>query len=302
MFIFSTLLLGVVTALATALPGVFVVLRRRSMVVDGIGHAVFPGIVVGYLITRDINSPLLILGAALAGLLVVIGADWLAKTRMLSGDAPLGLIFPALFAVGVIITSSEFTQVHLDTHLVLVGDLNLAAFDQLVIGGVHLGPSYLYVMLAVLVINAVFITVFYPPLKLTTFDPQLAKLLGVRTNLLDVIFMFLVSLTATAAFNAAGALLIIALMVTPAATAQIFVTTMRQMITWTLLFAGVGAVVGFGLAYVLDASTSAAMAVFYGLQFAVVLVLHRWWVTGNRANRDLATDPHPAIPAGLPQR
>lgn len=280
MFILGTLLLAVVTALACALPGVFVVLRKKSMVVDGIGHAVFPGIVVGYLLTRDLNSPLLVLGAALAGLLVVLGADWLAKTRMIAGDAPLGLIFPALFAVGVILVSSRLTDLHLDVHVVLVGDLNLASFDRLVVGDVDLGPSYLYVMLAVVALNAAFLVAFYPQLQAATFDPGFARLLGVRTGVLDTAFMFLVSVTVTAAFHAAGALLIIALVVTPAATAQIFAVRMGQLIAWTLAFAGLGAGFGFGLAYALDASTSAGMAVFYGLQFATVLTIHR--MAGSR--------------------
>ena len=280
MFILGTLLLAVVTALACALPGVFVVLRKKSMVVDGIGHAVFPGIVVGYLLTRDLNSPLLVLGAALAGLLVVLGADWLSKTRMIAGDAPLGLIFPALFAVGVILVSSRLTDLHLDVHVVLVGDLNLASFDRLVVGDVDLGPSYLYVMLAVVALYAAFLVAFYPQLQAATFDPGFARLLGVRTGVLDTAFMFLVSVTVTAAFHAAGALLIIALVVTPAATAQIFAVRMGQLIAWTLAFAGLGAGFGFGLAYALDASTSAGMAVFYGPQFATVLTIHR--MAGSR--------------------
>ena len=228
------------------------------------------------------------LGAALAGLLVVLGADWLAKTRMIAGDAPLGLIFPALFAVGVILVSSRLTDLHLDTHVVLVGDLNLASFDRLVVGGVDLGPSYLYVMLSVLALNAVFLVAFYPQLQASTFDPGFARLLGVRTGALDTAFMFLVSVTVTAAFHAAGALLIIALVVTPAATAQIFAVRMGQLIAWTLAFAGLGAVLGFGLAYALDASTSAGMAVFYGLQFATVLTVHR--MAGSRRRT--------AVPAG----
>ena len=296
MFVLSVALIAVVTALACALPGTFVVLRRDSMLVDGIAHAVFPGIVVGYLITRDLNSPLLMLGAALAGLLVVLGADWLRSTRMISGDAPLGLIFPALFALGIILTSSSLTNVHLDTHVVLVGDLNLAAFAQLSIGGVTLGPTYLWVMLAVLALNAAFIVLFYPQLHAATFDPELTRVMGLPTRSLNAVFMFLVSLTVTAAFNGAGALLVIALMITPAATAQIFATRLGQMIRFSLLFAAVGALAGFGVAWLLDAPTSPAMAVFYGLMFAVVLVAKR--LSGNRASRARATPPTPAAPGG----
>lgn len=270
-FALGAALLAVATALACSLPGVFVVLRRNSMLVDGISHAVFPGIVVGYALTADFHSPWLIFGAALSGLLVAVGSEWLTRTGLLTGDAPQGLIFPALFAAGVILVSGNFTNVHLDTHMVLVGDLNLASFNHVIIGGYDFGPSYMYLMLAVLVGNALFIAACYRQLKVATFDPEFAELIGIRTRWLNLALMFLVSVTVTAAFNAAGAILVIALVVAPAATAYLISERLPQLIAWTLVIAAAGALAGFQVAYRLDAATSAAMAVFYGLIFAVVL-------------------------------
>lgn len=266
-FAIGTMLLAVVTAVACALPGTFVVLRRGSMLVDAIAHSVLPGIVVGYFITRNFDSPLLIIGSALAGLLVVLGAEWLSRT----GDAPQGLIFPALFSGGVILVSMNFANIHLDTHMVLAGDLNIAAFRHLIIGGVSVGPSYMYVMLAVLLVNVIFLTVFYSKLKVTTFDSEFAGSLGIRTGLINTAFMFLVSVTVTAAFNASGTILVIALVVVPPATAYLLSTRLPVMITLTVIIASVGAVAGFWVAYVLDAATSAGVAVFYGIMFAAVL-------------------------------
>lgn len=141
-FVAGVALLAVVTALACALPGVFVVLRRDSMLVDAVSHAVLPGIVVGFLFTQSLESPWLIVGAALAGLIVVLGSEWLGRTGLITGDAPQGLIFPALFSIGVILVTLNFANVHLDVHAVLVGDLNLAAWDQLTVGGERRsGPS-----------------------------------------------------------------------------------------------------------------------------------------------------------------
>lgn len=266
-FVLGTMLLAVVTALACALPGTFVVLRRTSMLVDAISHAVLPGIVVGYLFTHDLDSPWLIVGAALAGLVVVLGSEWLSRTGLLTGDAPQGLIFPALFSVGVILITLNFANVHLDTHAVLVGDLNLAAFHQLIVGGVSIGPSYLYVMLTVLIVNVAFLAAFYPKLKVTTFDDQFARALGMRTGLLNTAFMFLVSVTVTAAFYAAGAILVVALMIVPPATAYLLSRRLPVMLALTVAIAGLGALAGFWIAYVLDAATSAGMAVFSGLAF-----------------------------------
>lgn len=274
-FVVGTMLLAVVTALACALPGVFVVLRRNSMLVDAISHAILPGIIFGYFLTRNFNSPLLILAAALAGLVVVLGSEWLARTGLLTGDAPQGLIFPALFSAGVILLTLEFANIHLDTHMVLAGDLNIAAWQPLIIAGTHLGPAYLYVMLGVLLINVVFLTLFYSKLKVTTFDPEFATSLGIRSRLLNTAFMFLVSVTITAAFNAAGAILVIALVVVPPATAYLLTTRLPVMIALTALIAIGGALAGFWVAYVLNAATSAGMSLFYGLVFAAVLVVTR---------------------------
>ncbi|MGU3498110.1 metal ABC transporter permease [Mycobacterium sp. C31M] len=270
-FVLGTTLLAVVTAVACALPGAFVVLRRNSMLVDAISHAVLPGIVVGYFFTHDLDSPLLIVGAAVAGVIVVLGSEWLTRTGLLTGDSPQGLIFPALFSAGVILVTLNFANVHLDTHAVLVGDLNLAAFQQLSVKGTSIGPSYLYVMLAVFAVNIVFLAVCYPKLKVTTFDPQFADSLGIRSAALNTGFMFLVSVTVTAAFNAAGAILVIALMIVPPATAYLLSTRLSVMLALTALFAAGGAVAGFWIAYYADAATSAGMAVFYGLTFVAVL-------------------------------
>ncbi len=274
-FVVGTTLLAVVTALACALPGTFVVLRKNSMLVDAISHAVLPGIVVGYFFTHNLDSPLLIIGAALAGLIVVLGSEWLTRTGLLTGDAPQGLIFPALFSAGVILVSLNFANVHLDTHAVLVGDLNLAAWEQLIIGGTSWGPSYLYVMLGVLALNIVFLGAFYSKLKVTTFDAQFATSLGIRTGLVNTAFMFLVSLTVTAAFNAAGAMLVIALIVVPPATAYLLSRSLPVMIALTAAIAVAGALAGFWIAYVLNAATSAGMAVFFGLVFVIVLAATR---------------------------
>ncbi|WP_084039471.1 metal ABC transporter permease [Demequina sp. NBRC 110053] len=288
-FVVGTALLAVVTALACALPGTFIVLRRSSMLVDAISHAVLPGIVLGYVVTRDLDSPLLIVGAALAGLLVVLGSEWLTRTGLIAGDAPQGLIFPALFSVGVILVSASFANVHLDTHAVLVGDLNLAAWDQLTVGTVSIGPTYLYVMLGMLALNVGVIAVLYSRLKATTFDPQFAASQGIRTGLVNTAFMFLVSLTVTAAFNAAGAILVLALVTVPPATAYLVSRTLPAMLVLTVTIAAVGALAGFWLAYVLDAATSAGMAVLFGVLFCVVLGATR--LTQRRRVRAGATAP-----------
>ncbi|PFG19277.1 metal ABC transporter permease [Serinibacter salmoneus] len=297
-FALGVALLAVVTAVTCALPGTYVVLRRSSMLVDAISHAVLPGIVLGYLLTRDLDSPVLILGAALAGMLVVLGAEWLGRTGLLTGDAPQGLIFPALFSIGVILVTLNAANVHLDTHAVLVGDLNLAAWDQLEIAGLALGPRYLYLMLGMLVLNAVVLALLHRTLTLTTFDPVFARTIGIRSGLVNAVFMLLVALTVTAAYNAAGAILVIALVVIPPATARLLTDRLPVMLGFAAGIAAAGALAGFWLAYVLDAATSAGMATFYGLAFGVVLLATR---LRRREGREMVRNARASTP-GAPSR
>ena len=286
-FLLGVALLAVVTALACAIPGVYLLLRRDAMMTEAVSHAVLPGIVVGLLIAGDLDSPLLILAAALTGLLVVIGTEYLHSTGLLEGDAPLGLIFPALFSIGIILVSQRFSNVHLDEHVVLVGDLNLAAFIHLELAGVSLGPRYLYVMLAILLVNLAFIWRFYKELELTTFDPTLAELLGFRVRPLHYAFMFLVSVTITAAFYAAGSILSVALMIVPAATARLVTKRLVHLLALTAVIAVLGAVAGFAAAYALDAATSGMMAFSFGLIFVLVFAGERAWAAlrPRRASR-----------------
>lgn len=278
-FIAGTVALAVVTAMTCALPGVFVVLRRHSMIVEAISHAVFPGIVVGYLLTSDLQSPWLLAGAACSGVIVVLGSEYLSRLGLVSGDAPQGLVFPALFSVGVILISQHLGNLHLGIETVLVGDLNLAALDQFVWGGQEVAPKYLFVMLGMLLLNVVFIAVTYPQLKLSSLDDEYARVLGIRTGVLNTAFMLTVSLTVTAAFHAAGALLVVGLIVAPAATAFLVTKNLPVMIAVTLGIAVCGALVGFWAAYATDTATSAGMAVTYGVIFGLTLLT----VQGRRA-------------------
>lgn len=258
----SACLLAITTALACAIPGVFVVLKRDSMLIDGIGHAILPGIAVGYMFTADLNSPWLLLTAALGGLMVALLTEWIGRSGLITNDAALGLIFPALFAAGIILISTHLSHVHLDVHAVLVGDLNLVAFSN---------PGYSLVMLVVAIVNAAFILLCMPRLTTATFDSGFSRVAGIRTRGLHTIFIALVAATATAAFHAAGAMLVIALMVFPAICARLLSNRVPTMLAVACGVALCGAPIGFWLAYHANASTSAFMAVAYAGIFILIL-------------------------------
>lgn len=248
-FVLWVMILAIVTAVTCALPGIWLVLRKQSMLTDAISHAVLPGIVIAAVATGTIQSPWSIVGAAVMGTVVVLGAELLESTGLVSGDGPQGLVFPALFSIGVLLLSTRFSGVQITESAVLVGDLNLAAFLPLKIGNTLLGPQYLWVMAGVLVLNVVYLTVLHTRLKLIAFDPELAQTMGIPVKRLGHLTMLVVSVTITAAFNAAGAVLVMALMIVPAAIAQLLSHSIYGMYLITVGVTIACSVAGFWAAY-----------------------------------------------------
>lgn len=281
-------LLAGVTAIVCLLPGVILVLRRQSMITDAIAHAVLPGIVIAAMITGSVDSPLLLVGATIAGVIVVAGAQWLRDTGLLAGDSAIGLVFPPLFAIGVILLTANFRSSHLSEQSVLVGDLNLAAFDRLIIGGYDLGPSYMWTLVAVGLTTGVILAILRRPLSAITFDPAFAKVTGVQVALINQVIMLLMSLTVVAAFHVAGSILVVALMIVPPATGLVLSRTVPGVIAVSVIVALVGSQLGFWLAFAINAPTSAMMPLVDGALFLIVFAIVR---IIRRTRRHTATSP-----------
>lgn len=266
-------LIAAVVAVACALPGVFLVLRQMAMMSDAISHTVLLGIVVGFFIVEDINSPFLILGAALTGVLTVSLVELLNRTRLVREDAAIGLVFPALFSLAVILISRYAGSVHLDTDAVLLGELAFAPFERFELFGVDIGPISLYVMGGVLLLNLLFIVLFYKELKLATFDPGLAAALGFSPGVIHYGLMTMVSITAVGAFETVGSILVVALMIAPPVSAYLLTDRLPRMLGLSALFGILSAFGGYWLARWLDANIAGSMATTAGLLFGVVFLL-----------------------------
>lgn len=266
-------LIAAVTAIACALPGVFLVLRRMAMMSDAISHTVLLGIVVGFFITKDINSPILVLGAAVVGVLTVSLSELLTRTRLVKADAAIGLVFPAMFSIAVVMISRFAGDVHLDSDAVLLGELAFAPFDRFLPFGIDLGPRGFYVMGTILLINLAFIVLFFKELKLATFDAGLAAALGFFPSLIHYALMGLVSITAVGAFDIVGSILVVALMIAPPVTAYLLTDHLPRMIALSALIGALSAVSGYWLAHILDASIAGSMATMSGIIFAVMFLL-----------------------------
>lgn len=266
-------LIAIVVAVACSLPGVFLVLRKMAMMSDAITHTILLGIVIAFFATNSLTSPLLIVGAAIMGVITVFLTEMLNSTRLVSEDSAIGIVFPLLFSIAIIIISKYAGSVHLDTDSVLLGELAFAPFNRMILFGRDIGPKALYSMGIILVLNLLFIVIFFKELKIVTFDPALAAVLGFAPTLIHYSLMTVVSITAVGAFESVGSILVIAFMIGPPVTAYLLTDDLKHLI---FISAGVGAVngvLGYQFAHYFDVSISGSMALMTGIVFFLVFIL-----------------------------
>ena len=291
----ESLYILIITSLACAVLGVFLVLRRLSMVSDAISHSVLLGIVIGYFVTKDIGSVLLIIGASLFGVLTTVCIELLIKSKRVTEDASVGIIFPLFFSIAVILITRYARNVHLDTEMVLIGEIILAPLHRINFLGLSL-PKALVQMSFVLLINIVFIAVFFRKLKISSFDPVYAGVAGIAGAGLYYVFMALVSFTAVSAFESVGAILTISFFISPAASAYLISKDLKITIFLAAVYAVVNSCVGYFLAVKFNVSMSGMCAVVSGLTFMITIAVYpggiitkmiRYIKNKNRFSREL---------------
>ncbi len=261
------IIIAIVAAVTCSLPGVFLVLRGVAMMSDAISHAILLGIVLMFLIVQKLDSPLLLVGATLAGIATVLCTEKIIRSKRLKQDAAIGLIFPLFFSVGVILVSQYARNVHLDIDMVLLGELAFAPFNRFAMAGIDCGPYALWVAGMALLINSLFIRIFYKELVLTTFDATVATLAGFSPALFYYALMLITSITAVATFDAVGSIMVVALMITPAATAYLLARRIDQMIAISVVFASFSAIFGYVFASLADVSIAGSIASMTGIFF-----------------------------------
>jgi manganese/zinc/iron transport system permease protein len=266
------LLVGACVAASCALIGSFLVLRRLALLGDAISHAVLPGIVVAFFLS-DSRSPLpMVIGAAALGVLTVFLVELATRSKRLQEDASIGVVFPALFSIGVILISRYAGQIDLDLDCVLYGEIAYTPWDLWLIGGDSWGPRALWINGGILLLDLAFVGVLYKELKLTTFDAGLAAALGFSPLLLHYLLMTMLSVTIVGAFDSVGAILVVAMLVVPPATAYLLTERLSHLIGLAVLFGVTSSTLGYFLARWLDSSIAGAMAVTAGLLFGVVFL------------------------------
>lgn len=271
---YQTLLVLLVTAVACSLIGVFLVLRRLSMLADAISHSILLGIVLAYFIVKDITSVYLVFGAALFGIVTVFSIESLSKTNLVKNDDAVGIVFPMFFALAVILITKYARNVHLDVDVVLMGEVIMAPLNTISFLGFEI-PKSLLQMSIIGLINLAFIGIFYKELKLTTFDRQFAKIAGFSEVLLFYGLMTLTSFTTVVAFEAVGAILVISFLIAPAASAYLISKNLRKMIVISVAYSIINSILGFVFAMYYNLSMSGMTATIAGLTFLLTFLFNR---------------------------
>nr|WP_279099726.1 metal ABC transporter permease [Aerococcus urinaeequi] len=273
-----------ITAVSCALLGVFLVLKNMAMMADALSHTVLLGIVLGYFIAGDLDSPILFVGAALFGVMTVYAIEYVVNKFAIQSDAATGLVFTLLFALAIILISKYARNVHLDVDVVLSGEVVFATLNTMEIFGIQVPISFAR-MFVMLVINLAFVTVTYQQLKVSIFDPVYAKSIGVAVGFLNLVLMTLVSITTVVAFDTVGAILVISLMVAPALSAHLLSKRLSIMLLVALLYGVINSVLGYYVAIYFNVSISGTIAFAGFVTFLLTLLFAPNGLIGKRFKR-----------------
>ncbi len=254
-FMQRALLEVVIIGAVCGLVGCFVVLRGLAFIGDALAHAVFPGVVLSYLAGQNI-----MVGAFGFGTLTALGIGVLTRSRRVSEDSAIGVVFAAFFALGVVILSRQggFRR---DLGSLLFGNILGVSTEDVVVTGVIAG------------VVAVIVVLLLKELTLVSFDPVLARTLGYPVFALDLLLLLLVAATIVVSLQTVGNILVLALIVTPAATARLLTDRLRRMLALSVGIAAGAGVCGLYVSYHVGTAAGATIVLVATVVFLVAVVL-----------------------------
>ncbi len=255
----TTVLMGFLVAAACGWIGCYLLLQGMALLGDAISHTVLLGIVLAALMTEQVGGSAMFVGAALTGLITTALIEALHSTCRVKEDAAIGIVFTSLFALGVALLSIFASRAHIDTEHVLYGDLGAVANAEALTLGKILIPIPVAQMALVAGLVAALIVAFYKELLVVSFDPQLAASLGLRPRAVRYGMMAVLSITVVGAFSSVGSILVVAMLIAPAATAYLLTRRLAVMFGWSTLASGLSSLLGYHLAFWLDVSIAGVM-------------------------------------------
>lgn len=269
---FWIVLTGVLVTASCSLLGTFLVLRKMALLGDALSHSVLPGIAVAFLMSGSRAVLPMFFGAAVLGLLTALLVESFHRRWRVQEDAAIGIVFTALFALGVVIITGYAGHVDLDQECVLYGEIAYTPWDLLLWGDTSLGPRPVWILGAVLALNLTVLVLLYKEFKISAFDPALAMSVGINATLMHYLLMGLVALTTVASFESVGAILVVAMLIVPGAAAYLWSDRLIAILGLAAFFGMVSAVAGYFLASFWNSSIAGAMVVVIGAIFVFSLL------------------------------
>lgn len=284
---------GALAAMSCALPGTWLFLRKQSLLGDALSHSILPGIVLAYLAMHQLETAgwithhfearhlILFLGAAISGVLSAVVTELIQRWGRMDRGAAIGVVFTSMFALGILLIRMFADKTHVDPGCVLYGSLETSALTGM--SRTFPVPQAAIINGTILVINGILVLAFFKELRLSTFDPGLAEAVGMNANAIQLALMAMTAATLVAAFESVGAILVIAMLIVPAATARLFTDRLSTMLILSLIFAALSSFIGhagaltipsmvfsrLGYTDVNGASTTGMMALAAGLLFVI---------------------------------
>ena len=251
-FLQNALITSVIVGIVSGVIGSFIILRGMSLMGDAISHAVLPGVAVSYMLGGSY-----MIGASLFGIMAAGLIGFVAQKSKLKNDTAIGIVFSSFFALGIILIS--FAESSTDLYHILFGNV------------LAVRPSDMYTTLAVAIVVILFVVLFYKELLVSSFDPVMAQAYGLKVQVIHYALMFLLTLVAVSSLQTVGTILVVAMLVTPAATAYLLTDKLSTMIVIASSLGAVSAVIGLFFSYSYNLASGATIVlttvVFFVLAF-----------------------------------
>lgn len=270
--------------------GCFLVVRRMSLLGDALSHSILPGLVIAYALTGTKSTLAMTAGALAASLLTAFLIQYISENSSLHEDTATGIVLTTMFSIGVLLVNFYAQKVDLDQHCVLYGEISFIPFEpHLVLFGLDFGPIPLVRMLALLALIIAAIYFFYQPLLITSFDPLLAKTVGIPVTLIQYGLLTLVASTVVSAFESVGAILVVAMLIIPGATAYLLTDRLSKMLLITFILACLGSIFGLWLAIHQNANIASSITLSASTFFflAVIFSPRHGWIANLRRQRTM---------------
>lgn len=257
-FIQRALIASIMVGVSCGLIGTYIMLRRLSLIGDALAHAVLPGVVIGFMIAGK-GALSLFIGALTAGILTSVLISFVERNSKIKEDTSIGIIFTGAFALGILLVS-QLKQVHIDLSSYLFGDVLGVSDSDLILSSI------------ITVVIIISVILFYRQLLVTSFDPTMAHIIGISTSVVHYFLMTLLSMSIVAGLQSVGVILIIAMLITPPATAFLITDKLKKLLLLSCLFGVMSAVIGLYLSYHLNFASGASIVLVSVFFFAIAFL------------------------------